>query len=257
MKMTDIYHYYQLLEVFSIREIKSRYKASILGFLWIIIYPLISAIILFFVFGIVIKIPSGDIPYFLFLLSGLSFWTYFQQSVNLAKDSLVWNRDLVINNSFPKDTIPLSYCLSKVPDFFVNLGIFTIFYFIIFQRLDFGVMVMALMLLPIFLFTAGISLVISLLNAVFRDFGRIVELCMMVIFYVTPIIYSENLIPDGYKFLLNLNPISLSIISTRSFIFEHYFRMDLFCLSLFISVLVFVAGVLFFKKFEKLMIDMI
>src|SRR3989344_3262262 len=120
-------HYLQLLEVFTIREIKSRYKSSLLGPLWIILYPLISALIFNFIFGKFIKIKTDNIPYFLFVLSGLLVWNFFQQGVSLAKDALIWNRELITKTSFPKDVLPLSLVLSKIPDFFINFLILTVF----------------------------------------------------------------------------------------------------------------------------------
>ena len=119
--------YLQLLEVFTIREIKSRYKASLLGPLWIIVYPLMTTFFLSFIFQKIIKIKTEGVPYYVFLLSGLLFWNFFQQGVLLAKDSLIWNRNLVTKTTFPKEVLPLSFIFSKIPDFFINLLILLIF----------------------------------------------------------------------------------------------------------------------------------
>jgi lipopolysaccharide transport system permease protein len=249
--------YLQLLEVFAIREIKSRYKSSILGFLWIVIFPLATAIILSLIFGTFIRISTEGVPYFLFLLSGLLYWNFFQQGFILAKDALIWNRDLVVKTAFPKVTLPLSYVLSRVPDFFVSFLILLIFYLIYGYNLNINFILIILFILPILLFLAGISLIISSLNAVFRDFGRIVDLFMTLLFYATPIIYPDTAIPHQYKLFVLLNPISDAIIFTRDLLFKNNIRYDLFFLSLILSLPIFAFGMIFFIKMEKKIVDLI
>ena len=250
-------YYLQLLEVFTIGELKSRYKASLLGFLWIILYPLITAIILNFIFGTFIKINTGGIPYFLFVFSGLVFWNFFQQSVALAKDSLIWNRELVVKTAFPKDVIPLSFVLSKIPDFFISLLILLFFYLIAGFSLHSYQILILLTVIPLFLFSAGLSMIISFTNAVFRDFGRIMEFLLMIFFYVTPIIYPDNFIPEKYRIFLLVNPLATLIIFAKNMIFNKKIMIDLFLISLLISFVFFAIGIVFFKKFEKKITDLI
>ncbi|MCL5797601.1 MAG: ABC transporter permease [Patescibacteria group bacterium] len=249
--------YLQLLEVFTYREIKSRYKASVLGFLWIIIYPLFTAIILNIVFGMVVKVPTNKIPYFPFVLSGLIFWNFFQQGLSLAKDSFIWNRDLVLKTVFDKEVLPVSYCLSKMPDFIVNFAILLLFYVISGYHIKLVLFLVLILIIPIFLFSAGISLIVSLLNAIFRDFGRIIELVIMMLFYVTPIIYPSSIIPTNLKSLIMLNPLSQVIVFTRELFFSNIVRLDLFMTSLLFSLTFFILGIIFFRKFEKKMVDLI
>ncbi len=249
--------YIQLLEVFSIREIKSRYKASILGFLWIVLYPLTTAVILNIIFSIIIRIPTGNIPYFLFLLSGLLYWNFFQQGFILAKDALIWNRDLIIKTAFPKSTLPLSYVFSRIPDFIVNIVILLLFYLYYGYIPNITFLLIIIFIIPILLFSSGVAMIASSLNAIFRDFGRIVELFMMLAFYATPIVYPDSLLPERFKILLLLNPVSNSIIFTRDLLFKKVIRFDLFFLAIIISLPVFILGMLFFIKLEKKIADLI
>ena len=257
MNNRKISYYLQLLEVFTIRELKSRYRASLLGFLWIILYPLITAIILNFIFGTFIKINTAGIPYFLFVFSGLIFWNFFQQSMILTKDSLIWNRELVIKTAFPKDVIPLSFVLSKIPDFFVSILILLFFYLIAGFYVHSYQILILFTIIPLFLFSAGISLIISFANAIFRDFGRIMEFLLMLGFYVTPIIYPDNFIPEKYRFFLLINPLATLIIFAKNIMFNRKISFDLFFTSLLISFVFFAIGVVFFKKFEKKITDLI
>lgn len=249
--------YLQLIEVFTFREIKSSYKASLLGTFWIIIYPLMTTFFLSFMFEKVIKINNGGVPYFVFLLSGLLFWNFFQQGVNLAKESLIWNRDLVTKSSFRKEILPISYIFSKIPDFFVSLMILFIFLIIFGIQLKATFLLLILALVPVFLFTTGIGLFFSLTNAIFRDFGRIIEFILMILFYATPILYSENIVPQKYQWLAKINPLALVLGFTHDLLFKDKLRVDLIMFSLVISFVIFIFGLLFFRKFEKKIVDLI
>lgn len=256
-KMTSFNHYVQLLEVFTIREIKSRYKASILGPVWIVIYPLLTAFILNIVFGYFIRVDTGDIPYFLFLLSGLVVWNFFQQGLIVAKDALIWNRDLITKSAFPKSTLPLSYVLSKIPDHVVYL--FILLLFLLFEgiKIEVNSVLIFILIIPLFLFSAGISLLIALTNAIFRDFGRLVEFLLLILFYITPIVYPETMVPEKFKFILFLNPLSLLIIFSRSLLFNHEVRLDLLLYAFSISMTIFIFGFHLFKAYEKKIADLI
>lgn len=256
-KYNSISHYLQLIEVFTFREIKARYRASLLGPIWIILYPLITAALLSMVFGYFIKINIGNIPYFLFVLSGIVFWNFFQQSLNIAIDSLVWNRDLIIKTSFAKSILPLSYVLSKVPDYFVYFILFFIFYVFHGYHLRINSFFIFLLIIPLVLFTSGIALLISLIHSVFRDFGRLVEFALLVLFYITPIVYSDASIPEKYKIIVYINPIALLILFCRRLLFQNIFQLDLIIRASVISVLIFLLGFYVFQKFEKRIVDLI
>lgn len=250
--------YFQLLEVFTLRDIKSRYRASLLGPLWIVLYPLLTTFFLSYIFQKIVKIKTEGIPYYIFLLSGLLFWNLFQQGILLAKESLVWNRDLVTKTSFQKEILPMSFILSKIPDFFVNLLILFIFLIIFGFKIKFIFLSLIVTIVPVFLFATGIGLFFALANAIFRDFGRLIELFLLIFFYATPILYPENLVSTRLSlFLFYSNPIALVISFSRQIIFKNQMKIELLIISLIISALTFLFGILFFRKFEKKIADLI
>ena len=256
-KLESFHHYIQLLDVFTIREIKSRYKASLLGPMWIVLHPVFTALILNFIFGKFIKVETDGIPYFIFVLSGLVVWNFFQQSVDLAKNSLIWERELITKTSFPINTLPLSYVLSKIPDFLVYLILLLIFYSVFSYKTNASYIVTLAVLIPLFFFTSGIALISSLANSIFRDFGRIVEFSFMILFYTTPIIYPETLIPKEYQYILYFNPLALLISLIRKLLFKGDFRLDLYLLSLILSLFVFLMGIFLFNRYSKKIADII
>lgn len=250
--------YFQLLEVFTIREIKSRYRASILGPLWIIIQPFITALFLTLIFEKIIKIKVNNIPYFLFLYSGLIIWNFFEQGVNLAKDSLVWNREMIIKSKFEKNTLPLSFILSKIPDYFVNLAIFIILMILFNQKISFVFIFSILTIISLLLFSSGIALISSILNAIFRDFGRLIDFLLLIGFYASPVIYSPAMLENKkLLFFLKLNPLYYLIVYNRGIFFEKKIMLDQLILSIIISTFFFLIGFVFFKKLEKKVVDLI
>lgn len=254
--MNKLSYYFQLLEVFTFREIKARYRASLLGPVWIVIYPLLMTFLLYLIFGYFVKIDTGAIPYFHFLFSGLLFWNFFQQGLILAQDSLVWNRELIISSNFPKEVIPLSYILSKVPDFFVNAVILLIALGIS-QQLKIFFLLIVLYLLPIFFFSSALALILSLSNAVFRDFGRLADFLLLLLFYLTPILYLDSFIPANLKFIVTINPLALIISGARNLLFNNQFRIEEYLYTLIFSLVIFTVCLFVFRKYEKKIADLI
>lgn len=252
-----IHYYIQLLEVFTYREVKSRYRSSLIGPIWIIIYPLMTAILLNFVFGYFIKIDTRNIPYLPFLFTGLIFWNFFQQGLFLAKDSLVWNRELIIKTAFPKSILPVSYVLSKVPDFIVNSIILFIMTILSGYKIEISVLLIFLELISVLLFTIGVALIVSYSNAIFRDFGRIFDFLLLLMFYGSTIVYSDFGIPQSYKFIIYVNPLSLLIIFLRSILFENKIRIELLLLSFLLGFSVLLISAVFSSKIEKKVVDLI
>lgn len=249
--------YWQLLEVFTIRETKSSYKASFLGILWIVLYPLMTTFFLSFLFDRVIKITNDAVPYFVFLLSGLLFWNFFQQGVTLAKDSLIWNRDVVTKTAFQKEVLPLSLVFSKIPDFFVNMLMLFVFLAIFGFKIKLIYILTLFAVIPVLFLACGIGLIFAIANGVFRDFGRLVEFFLMILFYATPILYAQESIPKKYLWFVMINPLALVISFIRNLLFKNTIKIDLFVISLIISLAVFVAGIVFFRKYEKKVVDLI
>jgi lipopolysaccharide transport system permease protein len=253
-----MFWYFQIIEVLTMREIKSRYKGSILGPLWLILYPLITSLFLSFIFEKIVKIKVGNnMPFFTFIYSGIIYWSLFEQGINLAKDSLVWNRELVTKTAFPKETLPLSFIFSKIPDFFVNYIIFLIFIFIYKINFSFSLLLPIISLIPLILTSAAIGLFFSFTNAIFRDFGRIIEFLLMIGFYATPVIYQENFVPQKYYLFLRLNPLANIITFNREIIFNKNVHFEMFFFALIISFFAFIFSLLIFRLFEKKIVDLI
>src|SRR3989304_10050312 len=127
----QLWRYRELFYIFTWRDIKVRYKQTILGVLWVVLQPLVTMFIFTAFFGKLAKIPSGDLPYQLFVFIGLVFWTFFSSSVTMASNSMVENSNIIKKVYFPREILPISASVTCMVDFFINFGVVILmsFYF--------------------------------------------------------------------------------------------------------------------------------
>lgn len=255
----ELYKYRELVFALAEREIKSRYKQSVIGFSWAIIQPLSLMLIFTFVFGKVVKIEENNLNYSILVFSALLPWNFFSKSIVYASNSLVSNRLLVTKVYFPKEVLPISLIIANIIDFFVGFLFLILLMFYYQVGLSFNL----LFLIPIFIiqlfFTLGISLLLSALNVFYRDVASALPLIIQVWMYSCPIIYSKNIIPDQYiDFYMILNPLS-PIIEAYKDIIVRSSTPNLFYLSIstLITILLNLVVYNFFKKSEKSFADII
>ena len=203
-----VWEYRELLFFLVWRDVKVRYKQTALGVLWVILQPLVSMAIFTVLFGVLLKVPSGDAPYPVFAFAGLLPWNYFSQSLSRASTSLVNSSHLITKIYFPRLVIPLSGVFSSLVDFAISFAVLLIL------MLLYGVTPTArMLLLPVLLLLAlvtalGFGLWLSALNVKYRDVGYLLPFLIQIWMYLTPVVYGSTLIPERYRFLLSLNPMT-------------------------------------------------
>lgn len=207
--------YLDLIIVLTQKEIKVRYKNSILGYLWSICHPLAFAFVFFVAFKVVMRIQMED--YALFLIAGLFPWQWFANSVNASPMIFLSNSSIIKKVNFPRNIIPLTMVLQDMIHFLLAIPVIVLFMFIYHKSLSlswlYGIPLLLILQFPM---TYGVCLVISSINLFFRDLERMITLLIMLLFYFTPVIYSEAMIPKGYKHFIVLNPLAPLIISWRN-----------------------------------------
>lgn len=249
--------YRQLLWNITLREIKVRYKQTLLGAAWAILQPL-SFTVVFTLVSYVIRIPSDGVPYPLFALTALLPWTFFATSLAFAIPSLVSNADLIRKVYFPREIFPLSSVLAAFLDFVIAM-------------LPFGTLILyyqipltgqALYALPILavqiIFTVGLALFFSALTAYYRDIKHALPLAIQLWMFVTPIIYPVSLIPERYRAVYMLNPLAGVIDGYRQALL-HGNPPDFHAVGLatMMALLIFWGGYRFFKTVEKRLADVV
>lgn len=252
------YNYWELLKQLTLRDIRVRYKQSFLGFFWIILNPFFQMLIMSFVFSHIVSIKNLGIPYPLFLYAGLLPWIFFVNATTASMNVLIEDRALIKKIYFPREILILSTLLAKTFDFFLALIVF--FILMIFFGINFSWYM--LLFIPLFfvqfLFTYGLSLLLSALNLFYRDIRYLFQLVVTLWFYVTPIIYSTELFPERYRWIFRLNPMSVFINAYRQVLFaEKLPNISSLLIGIGISFLIFVGSYRFFKKAEGIFADIV
>lgn len=199
-------HFWELLWGMTDKELRSRYKHTMFGFLWMIVNPLLQMLIIGFIFPLVIKQTVAH--YYFYLFTGLLIWNFFSLSLNKATPSIVNERSLIKKSFFPRSVIPVSIIFSNLIHYLAALVLFFIPILFIqhFSMMSLVYFISSLLLL--ITFTIGFCLLTSALNVRYRDINFFVQAILIIWFYATPIVYSLSQIPHRLLWLWRLNPLT-------------------------------------------------
>jgi len=257
--LAELARAYELLLVFTWRQIGVQYKQAILGVGWAVLSPLLSTLVFTFVFGNLAAIPSEGLPYPLFVLSGLITWQYFARAITAGSNSILGNSHIITKVYFPRMILPLGAVLAGLADYAVNLVVLLLL--MIFYGRAPGV---ELLLLPVFLMLAAMigfafSLWLSPLNALYRDIGFMIPIALQAWMFLTPVIYPAGLVPAGWTWLLHLNPMTVVVQGARWAMLPDATPPDLIGLAIAAGefVLLFLGGVVTFHKIDAILADRI
>ncbi|HWS48747.1 MAG TPA: ABC transporter permease [Candidatus Methanoperedens sp.] len=232
------------------REIKSKYKFSVLGLFWIVLNPIIQMLVIGFVFRFFTSIKTEI--YMMYLFSGLVVWNFFSSSVTRSTPAIVNERYLLKKAKFPRETIVLSIVLSNLVQLALSVVLMILIAIFLGVKISFAYLIfLPLSLLLIALFTAGFALVFSSLNVKYRDTSFVINFLVSIWFYATPVIYLLTMLPEWMSKWLYLNPMTGLIEFFRWIMLglevENWFFM---CGNLFFALLTFVIGNYVFKRFS-------
>ena len=248
----EIYDYRQMIYSLVKKDLRGRYKGSVLGFLWTFINPLLQLVVYSIVFASVMRVTNVD-KYYLFLFVVLIPWTFFQSSVLGGCSSILANKNLVTKIYFPREVIPISYVTSC----FVNMLLCFIVIFLVLFISGVGVSLLALAWLPLvfvveYLFTLGIALIVSAVTVYFRDLEHIFGILLMAWMYFTPIIYSINDIPEQWKKVFLLNPMCHIMTAYRDILYYKQLPdISMLLIMGAVSIVIFFAGLGIFGSIKK------
>ncbi len=256
--LKELYKFRELLMAFTLREIKVRYKQTILGASWAILQPVALTLIFTIVFGVFLKVKSGTIPYPIFAYSALLPWTFFSTSITFGSLSIVNNGNLISRIYFPREAMPIASMGAALFDFLIASIIFILMMFFYHVKISENILLLAVIIPTIVVFTLGISLILSALNVIFRDIKFIVPLGLQVWLYISPVIYSLNQVPDNIRKFYIINPMAVLLQSFRDVTVAGSAPniKELF-LAIVISISTLIVGYIFFKHKEKIFADVI
>lgn len=262
LQLRAVWEYRELLYFLVWRDLKVRYKQTALGVAWIVLQPVASMVVFSGLFGVLLKVPSGDVPYPVFLYAALLPWNYFASSLTRSSTSIVGSANLITKVYFPRLIIPLAGVLSGLVDFciaFLILIALMVFYGLAPSA--------AAALLPLFLLLAvvtalGFGLWLSALNVRYRDVNHLLPYLVQIWMYLTPVIYGSTLLPERFRWLLALNPMTAVTEGFRWALLGRYLAdarapQPLVLVSVAIALVVLASGLVVFRRTERTFADII
>jgi lipopolysaccharide transport system permease protein len=251
MASANSFQYYRdLITVLTHKELKIRYKRSFLGYLWSIANPLALALVFLIAFKVVMKI--GIENYAVFLIAGLFPWQWFANSVNTAPVTLLGNASLIKKVNFPREFLIVVNVLNDALHFILSIPVIAIFliYYGMMPHLTWLVGIPLLFSIQ-FIMVCGFAMALAAINLFFRDLERLTFIATTLLFYLTPIIYSENMIPEKYRHLVSfLNPLVPLFVSWRNLFMEGSLNFERIGISFLASVIAFLIGFGIFRRLK-------
>lgn len=262
LDLAALWEYRELLYFLVWRDVKVRYKQTLLGAGWIILQPVVSMIVFSLLFGALLNVPSNGVPYPLFAFAALLPWNYFAGSLARTSGSVVNSANLISKVYFPRLVVPLGGVVAGLVDFCVAFVV--LIGLMLFYRMA---PTPAIVLLPGFLLLAmatalGFGLWLAALNVRYRDVNYLVPFLVQIWMYLTPVIYPATIIPERYRWLLALNPMTGVVEGFRwallgGYLTDAHAPRGLFAMSVGISLAVLISGAYFFKATERSFADVI
>jgi len=261
LNLKEVWEYRELFYFFAWRDIKVKYKQTVLGVMWAVLQPLVMILIFSLVFTRLINNAGGaplDIPYPVFFLSGLMLWNMFSSGLSHAGDSMVANSNIIKKIYFPRLIIPMSAIIVTVFDFLITFSLFIILLFVYKVTPSLSVLfLMPAALILTVVTSLGIGTFMSALNVKYRDFRYVLPFMIQILLFISPVIYPVTIVKsEWYKYLISLNPMTGAIMLSRSGITGE--TPDLYMLLISVASAIFwlLLGVYTFRKTESYFADL-
>ncbi len=258
LNVREVWAFRELAWTLTLRDLKLRYKQTVLGIIWVVLQPLLAAGVFSFVFGVVAKVSTTGVPYFLLAYTGLLGWNLFNNTVTKASGSLTGNSQLIAKVYFPRLILPLSAVPSVLVDFVVAAAMLAVMLTL------YGVMpTVAVGLLPVWIgillaLGLGLGLMTSALSVSYRDVQYILPVLMQILLYAGPAAYPATAVPERWRTLFYLNPISAPLEAFRaSLLGTPAPQVGALGYAAAISAVCLIAGFCVFKRMERKFADVI
>jgi lipopolysaccharide transport system permease protein len=257
LNFRDLWSCRELLYFLMWRDIKVRYKQTLLGAAWAVIQPLTTMIIFTYFFGKLAKVPTEGVPYPIFFYTGLLLWTFFSNAVSSGANSLIGNSNLITKVYFPRLIIPSAAVGAGLLDF----AIASILLIGLLVYYNFPVTLGYLMLLPLIVITTllalGVGIWFSALNVRYRDVRYALPFLIQIWMFVSPIIYPASLVPDEWRWVIVLNPVTGIIEAFRASLFDRPFSWAALAYSCGFTIVMLAYASYTFRRMERTFAELI
>ena len=239
------------------RDLKVRFQQTFIGVLWIVLQPLLQLLIFYVIFGILIKVPTGDIPYPVFYISGFITWQFFSQIVNSCAYSLMGNVGIITKIYFPRLALPLSSTVGALIDFAITFVILLVFLTINNYAITTRYFLIPFLLLIAMVFSLGVGLLFGALMVVFRDTKNLLGFILQIWMFVSPILYPVTVVPEEFRVIFFTNPLTGLIEAFRWVFLEttSFPSMSNLSVSAGVAVILLLLGLYAFRSMENKIAD--
>jgi lipopolysaccharide transport system permease protein len=257
LNLKEIWAYRELLYFLIWRDVKVRYKQTLLGVIWVVLQPLMTMLVTTLFFGKLVGVPSDGLPYALFVFAGLLPWMFFSKAISQSGNSLVSSANLITKVYFPRLIIPSATVMSGLVDFavaFVLLAGLMIYYGV---SLSAAMLMFPALVLLTTILALGSGMWLSALNVKYRDVGAIIPFIIQIGMFVTPIYYPSSLIPEKWQWAIKLNPLTGIIENLRASLLGRPFDWQALAISALIAFALFISSAYIFRRMEKSFADFV
>ncbi|MEJ7578257.1 MAG: ABC transporter permease [Pyrinomonadaceae bacterium] len=257
LDLRGLWAYRELLYFLTWRDIKVRYKQTLIGATWAILQPLFTMLVFTIFFGILIGVPSDGVPYPLFAYAGLLPWTFFANAVTNSSNSLIVNSNLISKVYFPRIMIPAAAVAAGLMDLVIASVILIGLAFYYRVTLTWGILLLPFFVLLTTLLALGLGICVSALNVKYRDVRHALPFILQSWMFMTPIIYPASVVPAQFQWALALNPMTGIVEGFRAALYGGSLNPTAIAISVALTFLLLVGSAYVFKRIERVVVDFI
>jgi lipopolysaccharide transport system permease protein len=256
--LKEVWEHRELTAIFIWRDLKVRYRQTVIGAAWAIVQPFLTMVIFSVFFGRLAHVPSDSIPYPIFSYAALVPWTFFANSINLASNSLVGNAEMIKKIYFPRLTMPIASVLGGLVDFFLAFLILLLMMFYYGFVPTINILWFPVFLLLSMITALGVSLWLGAMNVQFRDVRYMIPFITQAWLFATPVAYPSSLLTEPWHTLYGLNPMVGVVEGFRwALLGTNTAPGPMMIISFFVALLILITGVYYFRRVEKIFADVI
>lgn len=256
--LRDLWEHRELLYYLGWRELQGAYRQTALGFSWVFLRPIISMLLLTFVFRYIVQVPSDNVPYPLFVLAALIPWNFFTNAVTRSSRSLVDNMRVISKVYFPRMIIPIGSTASGIIDYVASFLVFIVVFFIYRMPLRVEMLLVPVFTIVAFAFALAVGLWLATLSVKYRDVSFAVTFLLQALMYLSPVIYSVSMVPEPLQIIYQLNPMTGVIQGMRwSLLGSGEPPNIMFIVSSFVVIILLFSGAYVFRRTERTVVDIL
>lgn len=256
LNLAELWQYRELIFFLAWRDVKVRYKQTIIGVAWVLLQPLAMMAVFWLLFGRMAKLPSDGMPYSLFVLVALLPWQFFSRVISESTNSLITDQRLITRVYFPRLVVPIATALTALVDFGLGMCLLAVLMLLLGVVPGGAILFLPLVIVLMLAAALGVGFWLSALNVEYRDVMHAVPFLVQFWFFVTPVVYSTSLLPEQWMFLFGLNPMTAVVDGFRWCLVGAAPGMSIVsAVSGLVAVALFFSGTIWFRRRERSFVD--